>query len=149
MEWRLVPPLVLMCLPASLVDVACSVNPSMALNSLTIPALACDPPEPVVSGRQLLLEEAWVSRYTPHVMYWPPLAEMVEPVMKPASSEARAVFRRLGGLGASRFWHGVLDGRASHAGALFGQAELGPALAIITAQDAQGWFRLCGYRPPN
>ena len=29
------------------------------------------------------------------------------------------------------------------------EAELGPALAIITAQDAQGWFRLCGYRPPN
>ena len=94
MEWRLVPPLVLMCLPASLVDVACSVNPSMALNSLTIPALACDPPEPVVSGRQLLLEEAWVSRYTPHVMYWSPLAEMVEPVMKPASSEARNTAQR-------------------------------------------------------
>lgn len=29
------------------------------------------------------------------------------------------------------------------------QAELGPALATITAQDAQGWFRLCGYGPPN
>ncbi len=29
------------------------------------------------------------------------------------------------------------------------EAGLGPALAIITAQDAQGWFRLCGYRPPN
>jgi hypothetical protein len=28
-------------------------------------------------------------------------------------------------------------------------AELGPALAAITAQDAQGWFRLCGYEPPN
>ena len=25
------------------------------------------------------------------------------------------------------------------------EAELGPALATITAQDAQGWFRLCGY----
>lgn len=29
------------------------------------------------------------------------------------------------------------------------EAELGPALATITAQDAQGWFRLCGYAPPN
>jgi transposase len=29
------------------------------------------------------------------------------------------------------------------------EAELGPALAMITAQDAQGWFRLCGYSPPN
>ena len=29
------------------------------------------------------------------------------------------------------------------------EAELGPALATITAQDVQGWFRLCGYRPPN
>src|SRR5687768_17148001 len=29
------------------------------------------------------------------------------------------------------------------------EAELGPALAAITAQDAQGWFRLCGYSPPN
>jgi transposase len=28
-------------------------------------------------------------------------------------------------------------------------AELGPALATITAQDAKGWFRLCGYSPPN
>ena len=27
------------------------------------------------------------------------------------------------------------------------EAELGPALATITAQDAQGWFRLCGYSP--
>ena len=29
------------------------------------------------------------------------------------------------------------------------EAELGPALATITAQDAQGWLRLCGYSPPN
>ena len=29
------------------------------------------------------------------------------------------------------------------------EAELGPALATITAQDAQGWFRLCGYSPTN
>jgi transposase len=29
------------------------------------------------------------------------------------------------------------------------EAELGPALATITAQDAQGWFRLCDYSPPN
>ena len=29
------------------------------------------------------------------------------------------------------------------------EAELGPALATITAQDAPGWFRLCGYSPPN
>jgi transposase len=29
------------------------------------------------------------------------------------------------------------------------EAELGPALATITAQDVQGWFRLCGYSPPN
>ena len=28
-------------------------------------------------------------------------------------------------------------------------AELGPALATITAQDAQSWCRLCGYPPPN
>jgi transposase len=27
------------------------------------------------------------------------------------------------------------------------EAELGPALATVTAQDAQGWFRRCGY--PN
>jgi transposase len=25
------------------------------------------------------------------------------------------------------------------------EAELGPALATITAQDAQGWYRLSGY----
>ncbi len=29
------------------------------------------------------------------------------------------------------------------------EAELGPALDIITAQDAQGWFRLAGYQAPN
>jgi transposase len=29
------------------------------------------------------------------------------------------------------------------------EAELGPALATITAKDAEGWFRLCGYEPPN
>ena len=29
------------------------------------------------------------------------------------------------------------------------EAGLGPALATITAQDAQGWFRLCGYGPPS
>ena len=29
------------------------------------------------------------------------------------------------------------------------EAELGPALATITAQDAHGWFRFCGYSPPN
>ena len=28
-------------------------------------------------------------------------------------------------------------------------AELGPALATITGQGAQGWFRLCGYSTPN
>jgi hypothetical protein len=28
-------------------------------------------------------------------------------------------------------------------------AELGPALATIITQDAQGWFRLCGYTPAN
>jgi transposase len=29
------------------------------------------------------------------------------------------------------------------------EAELGPALAAITAQDARGWFRLAGYPAPN
>lgn len=29
------------------------------------------------------------------------------------------------------------------------ETELGPALATVTAQDAQGWFRLCGYPAPN
>jgi transposase len=29
------------------------------------------------------------------------------------------------------------------------ETELAPALATITAQDAQGWFRLCGYSPPK
>jgi len=29
------------------------------------------------------------------------------------------------------------------------ETELGPALATITTQDAQGWFRLCGYVTPN
>ncbi len=29
------------------------------------------------------------------------------------------------------------------------EAELGPALATITPQDARGWFRLCGYHAPN
>jgi transposase len=29
------------------------------------------------------------------------------------------------------------------------EAELGPALATITPQDAQGWFRLHGYGPPK
>ena len=28
-------------------------------------------------------------------------------------------------------------------------AALGPALATITAGDAQAWFRLCGYAPAN
>jgi transposase len=28
-------------------------------------------------------------------------------------------------------------------------AELGPALATITAQDAKAWFRHCGYPTPN
>lgn len=28
------------------------------------------------------------------------------------------------------------------------EAALGPALATITAQDAQAWFRLAGYVPP-
>ncbi len=29
------------------------------------------------------------------------------------------------------------------------EQALGPALATITAQDAKGWFRLCGYGPAN
>lgn len=29
------------------------------------------------------------------------------------------------------------------------EAELGPALASISAEDARGWFRLCGYPAPN
>ena len=29
------------------------------------------------------------------------------------------------------------------------EAELGPALAAITARDARGWFRLAGYAAPN
>jgi transposase len=29
------------------------------------------------------------------------------------------------------------------------EAELGPALATITAQDAHGWFRFCGYGTAN
>jgi transposase len=29
------------------------------------------------------------------------------------------------------------------------EAELGPALATITTQDAHGWFRLCGYATPT
>lgn len=29
------------------------------------------------------------------------------------------------------------------------EAELGPALATITAHDAQAWFRLCGYGTTN
>jgi transposase len=29
------------------------------------------------------------------------------------------------------------------------ETELGPALATITAQDARGWFRHCGYSTPN
>ena len=29
------------------------------------------------------------------------------------------------------------------------KAELGPALATITTQDAQGWSRLCGYAAPT
>jgi transposase len=29
------------------------------------------------------------------------------------------------------------------------EQALGPALATITAQDAKGWFRLCGYGPEN
>ena len=29
------------------------------------------------------------------------------------------------------------------------EAELGPALAAITARDAQGWFRLCGHAAPH
>ncbi len=29
------------------------------------------------------------------------------------------------------------------------EAALGPALAAITAQDARGWFRLCGYATPD
>ena len=29
------------------------------------------------------------------------------------------------------------------------ETALGPALATITAEDAQAWFRLCGYAPAN
>ena len=29
------------------------------------------------------------------------------------------------------------------------EQALGPALAAITARDARGWFRLCGYTPAN
>ena len=29
------------------------------------------------------------------------------------------------------------------------EAALGPALAAITARDARGWFRLCGYAPAD
>ena len=29
------------------------------------------------------------------------------------------------------------------------EAELGPAPATITAANAEGWSRLCGYVPPN
>ena len=29
------------------------------------------------------------------------------------------------------------------------EAKLGPALATITAQDAHGWFRLCGNTTPQ
>ena len=29
------------------------------------------------------------------------------------------------------------------------EAALGPALATITAQDARGWFQLCGYHAAN
>lgn len=29
------------------------------------------------------------------------------------------------------------------------EVELGPALDAITANDAQGWFRLAGYAAPN
>ena len=29
------------------------------------------------------------------------------------------------------------------------EAELGPAFAAITPQDARGWFHHCGYTPPN
>jgi transposase len=29
------------------------------------------------------------------------------------------------------------------------EAALGPALAAITARDARGWFRLCGYETAN
>ena len=29
------------------------------------------------------------------------------------------------------------------------ETELGPALATITAKDAQSWCRLCGYPAPN
>jgi transposase len=29
------------------------------------------------------------------------------------------------------------------------EAELGPALAAITAKDARGWFRHCGYAAPD
>jgi transposase len=29
------------------------------------------------------------------------------------------------------------------------EAELGPALATVTAQGTTGWFRLCGYATPN
>jgi len=29
------------------------------------------------------------------------------------------------------------------------EAALGPALATVTAEDARGWFRLCGYPAPD
>ena len=29
------------------------------------------------------------------------------------------------------------------------EAALDPALAAITARDARGWFRLCGYAPAD
>jgi hypothetical protein len=61
----------------------------------------CHPPMPC--GNQRQIEErpvcglsVRVSRPSPErqAIYWPPLADMVEPVMKPASSEARKTTQR-------------------------------------------------------
>jgi transposase len=63
--------------------------------------------------------------------YLPPYSPDMNPI-EPAWSKLKARLRTVG---------------ARSKEAL--EAALGPALATITAQDAHGWFRLCGYASAN
>jgi len=61
----------------------------------------CRPmPTPGFRGAKgFLCDQLFVSSGPPQVMYWPPLALSVEPVMNPASSEARNTTQRPTSLG--------------------------------------------------
>ena len=61
------------------------------------------------------------TRYSLQIMYWPPFAEIVEPVMRPASSEARKTTQRAISSGSPRRPIGI-SGRTLFSSTSFGTA---------------------------